>query len=117
MVALGVLIVDDNARFRARARRMLEAGGYRVLAEASDGASALECVRRHRPGVVLLDVQLPDMSGVTVAEQLAREPHPPAVVLTSMLDAADLGERLTRAPVRGFVPKCELSPEAIAALL
>ena len=117
MVALGVLIVDDNERFRARARRMLEAGGYRVLAEASDGASALGCVRRHRPGLVLLDVQLPDMSGVTVAERLAREPHPPAVVLTSMLDAADLGERLTRAPVRGFVPKCELSPEAIAALL
>lgn len=117
MVALGVLLVDDNARFRERARRMLEAGGYRVLAEASDGASALECVRSHRPDLVLLDVQLPDMSGVTVAEQLAREPDPPAVVLTSMLDEADLGERLTHALVRGFVPKSELSPEAIAALL
>ena len=41
MVALSVLIVDDNARFRARARRLLEADGYTVVAEAADGASAL----------------------------------------------------------------------------
>ena len=59
-----VLIVDDNARFRARARRWLEAAGYTVVAEAADGASALEAAARHRPEVVLLDIGLPDMSGL-----------------------------------------------------
>ena len=71
-----LLIVDDNARFRVRARRRLEADGYTVVAEAADGASALEAARRHRPDVVLLDIGLPDMSGLAVAERLAREPRP-----------------------------------------
>lgn len=112
-----VLIVDDNARFRERASRMLEADGYTVVAEAVDGASALEAARRHRPSVVLLDIGLPDMSGMSVAELLAREPDPPAVVLTSTHDEADFGDRLTRCGARGFVPKAALSGEAISALL
>jgi DNA-binding NarL/FixJ family response regulator len=116
-VPVRVLIVDDNPRFRLRARRCLEADGYEVVAEAADGASALEAARRHRPAVVLLDIELPDTSGPVVAEWLAREPAPPAVVLTSTHDAADFGERLSRGGARGFVPKAELSSERLSALL
>ena len=114
---VAVLIVDDNARFRVRARRRLEADGYVVVAEASDGESALEAVRAHHPDVVLLDVGLPDMSGMYVSERLAREPDPPAVVLTSTHDAADFGDRLARCGARGFVPKAAVSGDAISALL
>jgi DNA-binding NarL/FixJ family response regulator len=114
---VAILIVDDNARFRVRARRRLEADGYTVVAEAADGASALEAARRHRPEVVLLDVGLPDMSGLAVAEQLTREPGAPAVVLTSTHDAADFGERVISCGARGFVPKAALSGDAITALL
>jgi DNA-binding NarL/FixJ family response regulator len=117
VVPATVLIVDDNARFRVRARCWLEADGYAVVAEAEDGAGALDAARRHRPAVVLLDVQLPDMSGIVVAEQLTRRPDPPDVVLTSTHDEADFGERLTRCGARGFVPKAELSGDALAALL
>jgi len=116
-VAWAFLIVDDNARFRARARASLEAEGHVVVAEAPDGASAREAVRLHRPDVVLLDVRLPDESGLSVAEGLASEPDPPAVVLTSTLDAADLGDRLERSGARGFVPKASFSAEAVAAAL
>ena len=112
-----VLIVDDNARFRVRARRWLEADGYAVVAEAGDGAAALEAARRHRPAVVLLDIQLPDMSGLSVAEQLTAQPDAPAVVLTSTHDPADFGERLARSGARGFVPKAELSGKRLSALL
>jgi DNA-binding NarL/FixJ family response regulator len=112
-----VVIVDDNARFRVRARRWLEADGYAVVAEAADGASALEAVRRHRPDVVLLDIGLPDISGLSVAEQLAREPDAPAVVLTSTHDVADFGDRVARSGARGFVPKAKLSGAALSALL
>jgi DNA-binding NarL/FixJ family response regulator len=114
---VAILIVDDNARFRARARQRLEADGFTVVAEAEDGASALEAARRHRPAVVLLDIGLPDMSGLDVAERLAREPDPPAIVLTSTHDAADFGERMASCGARGFVPKAALSGEAIAAVL
>ena len=113
---VALLIVDDNARFRDRARRRLEADGYVVVAEAEDGASALEAARRHRPAVVLLDVGLPDMSGLSVAELLTSEPDPPAVVLTSTRDAADFGDGIARSGARGFVPKGALSGDAISAL-
>jgi CheY-like chemotaxis protein len=112
-----VLIVDDNARFRVRARRLLEASGYTVVAEAPDGAAALEAAGRLLPDVVLLDLVLPDMSGLSVAERLTGGPDPPAVVLTSTHDAADFGERIARCGARGFVPKGELSAEALSGLL
>jgi DNA-binding NarL/FixJ family response regulator len=120
MVPVGggaILIVDDNARFRVRARRWLEAEGYRVVAEAEDGASGMEAAERHRPDVVLLDIGLPDMSGLAVAERLTSEAGAPAVVLTSTHDAADFGDRLARCGARGFLPKSNLSGEALAALL
>jgi DNA-binding NarL/FixJ family response regulator len=116
-VAREVLIVDDNARFRRRVRRCLEADGYKVVGEAADGAAALAAVRRRGPDVVLLDLQLPDMSGLAVAERLAGQQDPPAVVLTSTHDATDFGERLARSGARGFVPKAELSGERLSALL
>ena len=116
-LSIPVLIVDDNPRFRLRARRCLEASGYEVVAEAADGASAFEAARCHRPALVLLDIKLPDSSGLSVAERLSREPAPPAVVLTSTHDAADFGERLLRCGARGFVPKAELSGERLSELL
>jgi DNA-binding NarL/FixJ family response regulator len=116
-VPVAVLLVDDSAGFRLRARRWLEAAGFQVVAEARDGASALEAARRLRPAVVLLDIQLPDMSGLSVAERLAGEPDPPAVVLTSARDAVDFGERIIRCGARGFVPKTELSGAVLSAVL
>ena len=116
-VGVAILIVDDNARFRVRARRWLEAEGWSVVAEAEDGASGMEAARRHSPDVVLLDIGLPDMSGIAVAERLTSEPDAPAVVLTSTHDAADFGDRLARCGARGFLPKSSLSGEALAALI
>jgi DNA-binding NarL/FixJ family response regulator len=116
-MARSVLIVDDNPRFRSRARRWLEASGFAVVGEAADGAAALDAARNLRPAVVLLDVQLPDMSGLSVADRLAGEPDPPAVVLTSTHDIADFGDRATRCGARGFLPKADLSGEALSALL
>jgi DNA-binding NarL/FixJ family response regulator len=116
-VPLKVVIVDDNARFRARARRMLEADGYQVVADVPDGAAALAAVRRLRPDAALVDVQLPDMSGMLVADLLAREPGASAVVLTSTCDARDFGSLLTSCGARGFLPKAELSAAALTELV
>jgi DNA-binding NarL/FixJ family response regulator len=70
-----------------------------------------------RPEVVLLDIQLPDLSGFCVAERLAASPDPPAVVLISSRDAATYGSRLASAQARGFIAKRELSGTALAALV
>src|SRR5215207_993298 len=116
-VRRSVLIVDDSAGFRGRARRWLQAGPFDVVAEAADGAQALAAARRHRPAVVLLDIHFPDVSGLSVAEDLRRGPHPPAVVLTSTHDAEDFGKRIHGCGALGFVPKAALSAATLADVL
>ena len=112
-----LLIVDDHDEFRRFARALLEAGGFEVTGEAPDGESALDAVRQQQPDVVLLDVQLPGIDGFEVARRLASGSSGPDVVLTSSRDASDYGRRLTDAPVRGFVPKGQLSGAEVEALL
>jgi DNA-binding NarL/FixJ family response regulator len=111
-----VLIVDDHAAFRASARALLQAEGFDVVGEATDGAEAVEAVAVMRPEIVLLDIQLPDLDGLAVAEQLAMAPDPPTVVLISSRDAAAYGARLRSTSACGFIPKSGLSGEALAAL-
>jgi DNA-binding NarL/FixJ family response regulator len=112
-----LLIVDDHEPFRSFARTLLSDEGFVVSGEAADGESALEAARDQRPDVVLLDVQLPGIDGFEVAERLATSAHPPAVVMTSTRQASDYGARLRHAPVRGFLPKQELSGPAVSALI
>jgi DNA-binding NarL/FixJ family response regulator len=112
-----VLIVDDHAGFRSFARSLLESEGYHVTGEAKDGQSALAAVAESRPGVVLLDVQLPDMDGFEVTRRLLESPDPPPIVLTSTRDAADYGRRIESSGARGFIPKSELSGSALETLL
>jgi len=111
-----VLIVDDHPGFRRMARRMLEEGGFHVVAEAVDAAGALAAVHEHRPQLVLLDIQLPDLDGFAVAEALVVGTDSPVVVLTSSRSASDYGSRIGRSPARGFVPKAELSGPVLADL-
>ncbi|MDQ3790354.1 MAG: response regulator transcription factor, partial [Actinomycetota bacterium] len=115
-VHAGILLVDDHAGFRRAARRLLEAGGLRVVGEAANGREALALVERLRPEVVVLDVLLPDMDGFVVATQLAALPAPPTVVLISSRTRSELGVRLDTAPVAGFVTKEEFDSRRVAAL-
>jgi len=69
-----------------------------------------------RPDVVLLDVLLPGLDGFAVAERLVGLPAQPVVVMVSGRTRAELGRRLDAAPVRGFLPKDQLTLEAFAAL-
>jgi DNA-binding NarL/FixJ family response regulator len=112
-----VLIVDDHDDFRASASALLEAEGFAVLGEAADGGTAIVESERLRPDVVLLDIQLPDLDGFTVAERLAAAQEPPAVVLISSREAEAYGPRLEAGPARGFISKRELSGAALAALI
>jgi len=112
-----VLIVDDHPAFRSLARALLESEGFSVVGEVEDGTAAITAVEALRPAVVLLDIQLPDLDGFEVAQQLAVRPDPPAVVLVSTRTAAAYGARLETAPARGFIPKTSLSGAALAALV
>ena len=110
-----VLIVDDHAGFRTAARALLEASGFDVVGEAGDGASALAAVTELQPEIVLLDIQLPDIDGFAVAERLAEDGMPPAIVLTSSRDVTSFRRRLAANPAWSFIAKSELSGETVAA--
>jgi DNA-binding NarL/FixJ family response regulator len=114
-VSRTVLIVDDYAQFRRSARTMLEDEGFEVIGEARDGTSALELARVLDPDLVLLDVVLPDLSGLDVADRLANARA--QVVLTSSRDPADFGARLRRANAAPFISKDDLSAERLEELL
>ena len=112
-----VLIVDDHAGFRQRARALLEADGFEVVGEAGSGEEALAAWAGLHPELVLLDVQLPGIDGFEVARRLAATNGAAAIILTSSRDLSDYGSLVTDSPARGFVPKGEISGAALAALL
>jgi DNA-binding NarL/FixJ family response regulator len=117
-VSRSVLIVDDHPSFRASARALLEAAGFEVVGEVSDGTSAVEAIDDLGPDVVLLDVQLPDMSGFDVCAILeGRGAPPPDIVLVSSRDVSDYGDLVDLSCACGFVPKGELSGDVLIAVL
>ena len=74
-------------------------------------------MRRLRPDVVLLDVQLPDISGLEVARRIRERSDPPAIILISSREASDYGSGIDRSGARGFISKAELSAGALEAVL
>jgi len=111
-----VLIVDDHPSFRASARDVLEADGFDVIGEAEDGSQALTMLRALRPDVVLLDVQLPDMTGFDICEECG-DLEETAIVLVSSRDADDYDGLIQSSGARGFIAKADLSGEAVTALI
>jgi CheY-like chemotaxis protein len=110
-----VLIVDDNPAFCASARTLLEREGFDV-AEAEDGATGLARSRDLSPDLVLLDIQLPDIDGFEVAEQMSALHPAPPVILISSRAATDYGSLIVASPARGFIAKNELCGETIRAV-
>jgi len=116
-VIRSVLVVDDDPQFRELAGRLLAASGLTVLAEADSVAAALVAAVELKPLAVLVDVELPDGDGVTLARELAALPWHPRIVLTSInADITTTGEaRLAGA--RAFVVKADLPDAPLARLL
>jgi two-component system nitrate/nitrite response regulator NarL len=112
-----VLIIDDDARFRALARALLEAKGYAVVGEAADGEQALDAAGRLRPDAALLDVQLPDTDGFTLARRLADVDHALRILLTSTDPALGARALSVDSGAVAFVPKDELAVTDLAPWL
>src|SRR6478735_4324212 len=81
-MARTILVVDDEATLREAVVEALEAEGYRVV-EAADGREALERFRGERPDLVLLDLMLPELSGIEVCRIIRAESGVPIVMLTA----------------------------------
>jgi DNA-binding NarL/FixJ family response regulator len=112
-----VLLVDDHPAFAASARALLIHEGFDIVGIATSGEEALAMCDALLPEVLLLDVHLPGISGLDVADQLALAPDPPEMILISSDTDAGADPMVLAAPVRGFLPKRDLTCAAINALL
>lgn len=90
-----VLIADDHPLFRDGLRSLLEARGIDVIGEAANGREAVELARQLKPDIVLMDLTMPEVDGLTATRILATElPEVKVVVLTASDDEADLFEAI-----------------------
>jgi two-component system, NarL family, response regulator DevR len=104
-----VLLVDDASVFRRAAREVLTARGYVVVGEAETVHDAIESGRRLRPDAALVDLRLPDGSGLDVAAALTSEQPDLAVVLVTADSSEPNSDELNASGARGFVQKSRLA--------
>jgi len=108
-----VLLVDDHAGFRARAKALLEAEGFDVVGEAADGRSGVATAERLRPDVALVDVQLPDIDGFEVAAQLRAAATARRIILISGREETEYGDQVAQSAAHGFVAKADLTGDRL----
>lgn len=101
-----VLLVDDEPMVCAHLRTILEsAADITVVDEAYDGAAAVESVIRHKPDVVLMDLRMPGVDGLTATERITTLVQPPVVVALTTFDADQYVLRALQAGAAGFLIK------------
>jgi two-component system cell cycle response regulator DivK len=116
-----ILYVEDDPANRILVRRVMEAQGYRVL-EAENGKQGLEIAQTEQPGVILVDINMPEMDGFEVMARLRAMPQTasvPIIALTALVMKGDR-ERTLEAGCSGYIEKpidVDLLPEQVAAVL
>jgi two-component system invasion response regulator UvrY len=117
-VEVGVLIVDDQPPFRAVARTLVSLlKGWQVIGEVATGEDAVRAVAANVPGVVLMDINLPGISGIEATRQIVAEFPQVRVVLLSTYQAADLPADALSCGAAAYVRKEDLTPKVLRELL
>lgn len=112
-----ILVVDDDPAFRELAGRFLADLGLHVAAQADTAAAAISIAIETKPYAVLVDVDLPDGDGITLAGALTALPWGPRVVLTSVDPDAAAPDEVRRSGARAFVSKDKLASGTLLRLL
>ncbi|MDQ3855450.1 MAG: response regulator transcription factor, partial [Chloroflexota bacterium] len=100
-----VVVADDHVLFRDGISSLLEAHGVDVVGQARDGVQALELTQALEPDVVLMDLKMPVMDGLTATRLIcARHPNVKVVILTASEDDADLFEAI-KSGAQGYMFK------------
>jgi DNA-binding NarL/FixJ family response regulator len=112
-----VLVADDQQLLRAGFRVILDSEpGIEVVGEAADGNAVLAAVRSIRPDVVLMDIRMPGLDGLSATERLMAAPDPPRVVVLTTFDLNEYVVRALRAGAYGFLLKDAPASRLVAAV-
>ncbi|MBU7599623.1 response regulator [Streptomyces sp. XM4193] len=110
-----VVIAEDEALIRLDLKEMLEEEGYTVVGEAGDGERAVELAREHRPDLVILDVKMPVLDGISAAERIAEESIAPVLMLTAF-SQRELVERARDAGAMAYLVKPFSKTDVVPAI-
>ncbi|GAA3149260.1 response regulator transcription factor [Planomonospora alba] len=111
-----VMVVDDHPMWRDAVARDLAEAGYEVVAAVGEGRQALRAAAAVRPGLVVLDLRLPDLSGVEVARGLAAAEPPPRVLVLSASGEQDDVLEAVKAGASGYLLKSASREEFLDAV-
>lgn len=112
-----VVLVDDQALFRAGIRMLVASQpDLEVVGEAGNGQEALEVVRSSRLDVVLMDIRMPVMDGLTATAEILARPEPPRIVMLTTFDLDEAAARAIRQGASGFLLK-DADPEFLLAAI
>jgi len=112
-----VVLVDDQALFRAGVRMLISSQpDMDVVGEAGDGKEAIEVVGRTRPDVVLMDIRMPVMDGLTATAELLTQPDAPHIVMLTTFDLDEAAARAIQQGASGFLLK-DADPEFLLAAI
>jgi DNA-binding NarL/FixJ family response regulator len=112
-----VVLVDDQALFRAGIRMLIASQpDLDVVGEAGNGQEAIELVRSVRPDVVLMDIRMPVMDGLTATAEILTQPDPPRIVMLTTFDLDEAAARAIRQGASGFLLK-DADPEFLLAAI
>lgn len=105
-MTIRIVVADDQAMVRAGLRLVVECEpGMEVVGEAADGVEAVSVARRVLPDVVLMDISMPRMDGLTAARKLLDTPNPPKIVMLTTFDTDENLYAALRAGTSGFLLK------------
>ncbi|WP_344916051.1 ANTAR domain-containing response regulator [Streptosporangium oxazolinicum] len=110
-----VVIAEDEALIRLDLKEMLEEEGYAVVAEAGDGESAVKLAMEQRPDLVILDVKMPILDGISAAEQIVSQRIAPCLILTAF-SQRDLVERARDAGAMAYLVKPFTKSDLVPAI-
>jgi DNA-binding NarL/FixJ family response regulator len=113
-----VLLADDHVIVRAGIRQFLEQNsGIKVIAEASNGKEACDLIQKVQPDVIVLDIQMPEMSGIEVVRWIRANHLPVGILILSAFDDSPYIQAVLQAGANGYVLKTAEPPEIVAAVI
>ncbi|WP_026766815.1 ANTAR domain-containing response regulator [Selenomonas ruminantium] len=101
---LRIVIADNESLIRLDIREMLEDAGHEVVGEAVNGRRAVELTRQHRPDLVLMDIKMPEMDGITAAGKIYVDKIAPVILLTAF-SQPDIVDKAKDSGVLGYLVK------------
>ena len=111
-----VIVVDDEELVRSGFRLILEAAGDIEVVATVSGSQAVKEIGLHRPDVVLLDIRMPDVDGLTILRQVLGQQNPPAVAMLTTFDSDEYIAAALRSGAAGFILK-DTAPDQLAQIV